>query len=141
MRVSKTYERFQPEKILKNILGNNGYFAVNLYLNGKIKTFIVHQLVAIAFLNHTPNGYKLVVDHIDNDPLNNNLDNLQIITQRDNTSKDKKGGSSKFTGVFIHKQTGKWRALININDKLTHLGLFNCELAASQAYQKALKQL
>ena len=47
----------------------------------------------MAFLNHKPNGNKLVVDHINNVKTDNRLSNLQIITQRKNTSKDRTGGS------------------------------------------------
>ena len=48
--------------------------------------------------------HKLVVDHINNDPLDNRLENLQLISHRYNLSKDKKGGSSKFTGVSWDKR-------------------------------------
>jgi len=49
----------------------------------------VHSLMAITFLNHTYGDRKIVVDHIDNNPLNNNLSNLQIITNKENTIKNK----------------------------------------------------
>jgi hypothetical protein len=61
---------------------HKGYFKVTLCENGQQKAFDIHQLVAMAFLNHKPNNYLLVVDHIDNNPLNNNVENLQIITHR-----------------------------------------------------------
>tara|TARA_R110000823_G_scaffold84258_1_gene189647 strand:+ start:400 stop:897 length:498 start_codon:yes stop_codon:yes gene_type:complete len=132
--------RYGKEKILK--LGSDGFRKqVNLYLLGTQKHHKIHQLVAIAFLNHTPNGYKLVVDHIDNNPLNNRLDNLQVITQRENMSKDRDGGTSKYTGVCWNNHAKKWQARIHIDGKGKYLGIFHCELAASSAYQKALKQL
>ncbi len=69
---------------------NKGYQQLGLVNDeGKIKTRQVHQLVAIAFLNHKPNGLNIVVDHIDGNPLNNRLDNLQIVSNRKNTSKDR----------------------------------------------------
>jgi len=90
--------KFNKEKILKPGVNNHGYYTVVL-CKGKRKTINVHQLVAMAFLNHEPCGYNgLIVDHKDNNPLNNRLSNLQLISQRENTSKDKKG-SSKYTGV------------------------------------------
>ena len=100
----------------------------------------MHQIVAIAFLNHTPNGLKAVVDHIDNNPLNNELGNLQIITHRKNLSKDKKG-SSKYTGVCWYESRKKWIAGIRVNGKKKHLGYFTNEEEAAEAYQKALKEL
>ena len=65
--------KYNNGKILKVREDKYGYVKVNLYKNKKTKTCYIHQLMAIAFLNHTPNGHKLVVDHIDNNPSNNNL--------------------------------------------------------------------
>lgn len=98
----------------------------------KIKT---HQLVAIAFLNYIPKR-GLVVDHINNDKTDNRLSNLQIITHRENLSKDKK---TKYTGVTLKKSTNRWRAQIHINNKAEHLGYFKTEIEAHNAYQNRLK--
>jgi hypothetical protein len=104
------------------------------------KTKRIHKLVAMAFLGHIPAGYNLVVDHIDNNPLNNRLDNLQLISQRENTSKDKKGGTSDFIGVF-NKSSSKWASAIRINNKIINLGSFDTEQEASEYYQKALESI
>jgi len=104
----------------------------------------VHQLVAIAFLGHVRSGSTrgLVVDHIDNDPLNNNLSNLQVITNRENTSKDTKNKTSAYTGVSWHKASKRWRAQIRlVGRKVKSLGTFTNELEASEAYQKKLKEI
>tara|TARA_R100000951_G_C2571106_1_gene158795 strand:+ start:123 stop:629 length:507 start_codon:yes stop_codon:yes gene_type:complete len=129
------------EKILKPGINDKGYLVLSLRRSGKAKTKKVHQLVAIAFLNHIPCGHKLVVDHIDNNPLNNKLGNLQIITTRKNCSKDKRGGYSKYTGVTWDKCSKKWTARILINGKRKHLGSFKDETKAAEAYQIALNNL
>jgi hypothetical protein len=79
--------RTKKEKLLKANFNARGYLTVALFLNGQGKTYTVHQLVAITFLNHTLRGYNFVVDHIDDNKSNNNVDNLQIVTQRENVSK------------------------------------------------------
>ena len=135
---SLNYNRTNKEKLLKLNINTHGYLTVGLYNGGNVKTFRVHQLVAVAFLNHTINGYKVVVDHINNDKLNNTLGNLQLISQRENVSKDKKGFSSQYIGVYWSKNNKKWSSQIQINGKLKHLGLFNSELIASKAYNTAL---
>ncbi len=45
--------------ILKPYTGNHGYKIVNLWLSGVQKSFLVHKLVAIGFLNHKPNGFEI----------------------------------------------------------------------------------
>ena len=128
------------ERFLKLNLGSN-YLRVSLSRNGKSKTIRIHQLVAEAFLNHKPCGYKLVVDHINGIKTDNRLKNLQVITQRENASKDRKGGTSKYVGVYWNKSNKNWRARIQINGKDKNLGSFTDELKASETYQKALKEL
>ena len=125
-------------RILKLSTNKKGYLVVRLYLEGKGNTRYVHQLVARAFLNHEPCGNKLVVDHIDNDKSNNSLENLQIITQRENLSKDK-AGKSKYTGVYLDSKRNKYVARCRHNKKQKYLGGFNTELEASEAYNKYLK--
>ena len=71
----------ETKKIKKQGL-NSKYYRVCLK-----KLVRVHQLMAICWLNHIPNGVKLVVDHINNDRLDNRLENLQLITQKENVQK------------------------------------------------------
>lgn len=57
------------------------YYQVNLYKDGKHKTFKVHRLVAQAFIPNLDN--KPTVDHIDRDPSNNQVDNLRWATPKE----------------------------------------------------------
>jgi len=129
------------EKILTPINSTGGYTVFNLCRLCKRSQFYTHKLVAMAFLNHIPDGYNSVVDHIDNNPKNNNLNNLQIISARENSSKDRKVGTSKYTGVYWKKASKKWCSQIYINGKFTYLGLFDCEIEAHEAYQNKLKEI
>ena len=83
------------DRILKPKPTSRGYLKVTLCINNEIKYKTVHQLVAEAFLNHTPCGMALVVDHIDNDKLNNCVNNLQVITQRENSYKNNRYNKNK----------------------------------------------
>jgi len=131
--------KFGKERILKQSKSTNGYHTVCLCENGKNHRKKTHKLVAVAFLNHEPNGLKLVVHHKDNNPLNNRIDNLEVITQRDNCMTHHKG-TSKYKGVSWSKSRKKWRAQIYINGEIKNLGRFKCELAALNAYNNALKE-
>lgn len=126
------------ERLLKKRLIKTGYFSVVLSKDNKRKEISIHQLVAITFLNHKPNGTSyLVVDHINNIKTDNRLENLQLISNRKNCSKDKKG-TSKYTGVSWNKKRCKWVSQININRKVKNLGYFNCEYSAYLAYKLEL---
>ena len=133
--------KFGKEKYLKGYTISNGRLAVFLHKDGKGKCFQIHQLVAIAFLGHEPCGMKVIVDHKDNDHLNNRVDNLQLTSQRVNVSKDRKGGTSKHIGVHWAKRERKWLAQIRINGKPTYLGTYHNEIDAAEAYQEALNSL
>ena len=129
-------------RLLKMCINDRGYMVVGLLNNGKQKTFKVHILIAMTFLNHKPDKtLNIVVDHIDCNKKNNSVSNLQLITNRQNLSKDKKNGTSKYVGVSWHKPLNKWVSFIYINKKRYNLGYYNCELAAAQAYQNKLQQL
>lgn len=131
----------RKEKILKFSNNRKGYCKLNLFKHANSKTYQAHQLVAMAFLNHIPSKSKNVVDHINNIKTDNRLENLQIITQRENTSKDKKNKTSKYTGVYWCKNKNKWRSTIYISNKQIHLGYFKDEYKAHLAYEKALNEM
>ena len=128
-------------KILKPCISKNGYFVVTLTHNKKVKTFNVHKLVAMTFLDHKPRKFQKVVDHVDNNKLNNKLYNLELVTHRFNSTKDMKNKSSKYIGVTWDKNNNYWQSRIKINKKNKHLGSFKNEYEAHLAYQKALKEL
>lgn len=124
-------------KVMSNRMGGN-YFKVSLCKDSKIKDEYVHVLVAKSFLNHNKQR-GIVVDHINNDSFDNRLENLQIITQRENINKDCKS-SSKYDGVYSGYKN-KWYSHLRVNGKDFHLGTFETESRANIAYQFAVMQL
>lgn len=119
-----------------------GYLLVGLYKSGKSKSISIHVLISMSFLGHKRGIVGgLVVDHINNIKTDNRLENLQLITSRENASKDRIQGGSKYRGVNWYKYTRKWCAKIRINGKRIHLGYFHKEIDASNAYQNRLKEI
>jgi hypothetical protein len=129
---------FGKEKILKHGLGTQGYKLVVLCKNKNQKTKFIHQLVAIAFLKHKPCGMKTVVNHIDLNRLNNKLENLELVSQRQNSNQKHIKSSSKYTGVTWCEKRLKWMSRIFYKGKLICLGGFNSEKKASLRYEEAL---
>jgi len=137
---SLNYKKTGKSNVLKTPVNSRGRKICTLYFNGKKNSFYTYVLVAYSFLNHKPKTSKLVIDHIDNNKENDKLFNLQIITVRENTSKDRKG-ISKHIGVTWHKATNKWMAQIQINGNKKYLGVFTDEKEAAQAYQNELNKI
>lgn len=70
------------EKIMKNSVTGYGYYMVNLYKNGKYTHFLVHRLVALAFIPNPLN--KPCINHIDAVKTNNKTNNLEWVTYGEN---------------------------------------------------------
>ena len=81
------------------------------------------------------------MDHIDSDKLNNNVNNLRLVTNRENVSKERTFKSGLPTGVYFHKRNKKYESQIRINGKKKYLGSFNTIEEASNAYQNKLKEI
>jgi len=98
--------RFHPFK------DNCGYLQVTLKVNKKDKHVRVHRLVANAFLPNPEN--KAQVNHIDGDKTNNTLENLQWMTNKENSI------HAYETGLNIKGNGGYGRGIaILVYDKLT----------------------
>lgn len=118
----------KKSKIRKLKINNKGYLEIALFNNKKIEYWLLHRLLYITFLGELIP--KMVIDHIDNDPLNNKLSNLQQITYHENNSKDKwkYNLSSKYIGVTI--KNNKFIATIKIKGISYHIGVLGTEKEA-----------
>ena len=138
------HKRFYKGSIIGGCINDRGYKVTTLGKNGVRGDFKLSQLIAITFLNHTPNGSNLVVDHINGNQLDDSVKNLRIVTQRENVSTCFRSNESKFSstypGVVFDKSRDKWQARIFINGKNKYLGRFKTEEEAYEARQKALKE-
>lgn len=101
--------------------------------NNKYKKFYIHRLIM-----NTPKGMD--TDHINGNKLDNRKENLRIATRSQNSMNQKlqvRQTTSKYKGVRLDKRNGRWVAAIKINGKAKHLGVFETEDLAAQAYNKA----
>ncbi len=69
-------------KLLAQGKGHRGYLVVNLYRDGKAKCFLVHRLVAAAFIGIIPPGWQ--INHRNGDKACNSVENLEIVTPEEN---------------------------------------------------------
>jgi len=81
----------------------------------------------------------LLVDHCNGVKTDNTKNNLRTVTETQNQQNRgmQKNNTTGFKGVTLHKKAGKYIAHIGINGKTKYLGLFDCPIKASEAYEAA----
>ena len=90
------------ETILEYSIQRTGYATISTTIHGKKIRISVHKEICLSFMGN-PSSEDFVVDHIDNDRLNNNSHNLRWVSRKDNSQNTEyvrlKGKSSaRFTG-------------------------------------------
>ena len=95
------------------------------------KYFYRHRIIAYAFLGLDINNLKKSIDHIDRNKLNNNLNNLRIVSHQENMF------NTNAKGYSFESDRNKFVAHICINHKDIKLGRFNTKEEARNAYLKA----
>lgn len=114
------------------------YYPVRKYKRQPKK---LHRFVAERILGRTLTADD-IIDHVDNDPLNNRRSNLRLASVSQNTMNQKRSvrNTSGYKGVTWNKRCGKWQASIKRDGKNYHLGLYSDPKEAHEAYkQKAIE--
>lgn len=103
------------------------------------ETIYLHKLIAEKFLNMNRSGTKNLVGAKNGDKLDCRLDNI-IWRSRSVASRQRKTSSRVgYTGVY--QENNRYRAVISINRKSVHLGMFDTPEEAAEAYNKKSKEL
>lgn len=76
----------------------------------KAKHFYIHQLVWKTFMGEIPEGY--IVSHKDENRQNNNLDNLELLTHRENLNKPETIRKFKESQVMYPRERGKKKTVV-----------------------------
>lgn len=141
-------------KVMKFYKINSGYLCVKLTNGEAIKAFLVHRLVAAAFLPNPEN--KPEVNHIDGDKTNNHVSNLEWVTSAENkqhahrtglkiynkpTTGKKLGKASQYFNVSWDKSRGKWNACVRHNSQNYFQKRFDCEIEAARHVNWILDEL
>jgi hypothetical protein len=106
------------------------------------KRYYNHRAVYEAF--HGPIEDDLVIDHIDSNPLNNNLENLQAITQSENLKRGRSGENSKQPIPVISFDTVTYEKRVfhsmNAAGKYFDIHRFSIRCVAEGIYQTAISK-
>lgn len=123
----------------QNLVGSvqtHGYRAISVC--GKL--YRAHRLAWLYVHGEFP---KNQIDHINGNRDDNRIDNLRVVTAKENAcNKRNPQGSNPYLGVTKKKRRDKykWCARIMINQKPKHLGYFDSAEDAKNAYLLAKSQ-
>lgn len=106
---------------------SKGYIQINFRHDGKHYRLYAHQYAYYYIFGLIVD----VIDHRDLDRENNKIDNLRSVTVQENSFNSKAKG--------YNWCNNRWRAKIFINGKQIHIGYFDIEEDAKQAYLNAKK--
>ena len=106
-------------RFLKPQNHNSGYKIIGLCKNNKVKSFLIHRLMAIHYIPNPEN--KREVDHINRNRSDNRIENLRWATKSENGQN--KGMESRNTSghkyISYHKIGDGWAFEKTINGKRT----------------------
>ena len=118
----------------------NGYYRV--YFGGNKRRGIVAQRLIYSLHHQVDIPEGILVDHIDLNPLNNDISNLRLVTNRQNTQNKKSQKRAGALPVGVKRtRSGRFEAQINVSGKRIYLGTFDTIPEASAAYQGSVKTL
>jgi len=114
--------RCKREKKLNPHIDHFGYLMVGMRTSeGKTKTERIHRLMMLTYGGDAPKGMKdPTVDHINGDKLDNRIDNLQWLSNKDNAYKSAK---DKVKTYLIEDENGNILEVENLNKWCKELGL------------------
>lgn len=121
--------RSKKWKICKGSKDKTVYLQIIINKN----SYMCHRVIAHAFGIFDLHS-ELKIDHRDRNPSNNCVFNLRPATQQQNTF------NTNAKGYCWHKRAKKWQSAICLDGKIIHLGYFEKEGDAKQAYIDAKKK-
>jgi hypothetical protein len=127
----KNYKRTGKPKLVVNKKNHNkGYCSV--WFKGRMVFY--HTIIWILNNGNIPKG--LMIDHKNGEKLNNNIEKLRLVTQRDNNNNKEIHRNGRLPGCYFNKQNKKWKAQICLNggSKQIGLGLYLTEQQAHEIY-------
>ena len=117
----KTYKKRPPEK---------GYRTETIYL---------HKLIAERYLSDTRVGKATLVGTHNGDKLDCRLENLVYRSRSVASRKRKSSSKLGYTGVY--RENNRYRAVISMNRRSIHIGMFATPEEAALAYNKKSREL
>ena len=107
--------------------------------NYKTETIYLHKLVAEKFISGTKSGDRNLVGAKNGNKLDCRLENLVYRSRSVASRKRKTSSKVGYTGVY--KENNRYRAVISVDRKSVHIGMYDTAEEAARAYNKKSKEL
>jgi hypothetical protein len=115
----------------------DGYVQVGTTLSNKdrkVVLYLAHKVIWFLQYGEQPE----FLDHIDNNPANNKIENLRVATSQGNMLNRKPWGNITYKGVY---PSGKrYKSVIKEGDSLLYLGTFDTQEGAARAFDKKVEE-
>ena len=113
--------------------GKEAFTSINYTESGKIrflsgaffnKTFKAHRIAWLIYYGEWP---KNQIDHINQDPTDNRIENLRDVSQTENLRNQslRSNNTSGYVGVYLNKKQNKYAANVQINGVTKWLGYYD----------------
>lgn len=105
-------KQYKLPNYIKARKDKDGYLKYDLSLNGKVKRFMAHRLVALTFLKNEDN--LPCVNHKDGNKENNYIDNLEFVSIKDNNLHALKTGLRIMKNNKLSKEVEQYDIDLNL---------------------------
>jgi len=134
------------ENIYHHIIDNEGkvclmgdYVKLHIFVDKAKKSFSLHRYIYYKD-KEQPGNSNILIDHINNNPLDNRLNNLREANFEDN-SKNRlktKNATSRYFGVYFSKNDNKW--VCSLKHTSSYRFRYDNELHAAYHYDLLIKK-
>lgn len=105
----------------------------------KTETIYLHKAIAERYLSDQKKGKCILVGTINGNKLDCRFENLTYRSRAEASRKRRTTSKTGYTGVY--KENNKYRAMISVNRKPMHIGMFSTAEEAALAYNKKSREL
>lgn len=137
-KLEKSKPNSREKWAVVNTKSKNSLTYYQVWFNGR--SLFYHLIVWILSTGKDiPEG--LEIDHINGNRIDNRIENLRLVTSRENCQNLKDHRDGKLCGSSLDRRSRKYSAAIKIRGRSIHLGCYDTEQEAHEVYKIACNHI